>query len=447
MACSACQAASPTSPASLLEDQGTPVKPSPTPFVRIFDIFPDQPRQVIADVGSGNFIHYFGGTFEATEAHSELDFELLQPRYARVSIELQEWEPQNDNPDPARMDSAGFMDDRHNHATFELMQQLQAQGVELTATVWRVPDWIVKSPNVESPRFIIPGMYPEAIESIAAWLLHARNQYSVEVAFVSFNESNLGVTVYLTPAEYAELIRQGGKRFKELGLKTQWLLGDCSNIGECLKYVKGIYQAEDIHPYLGPLAFHNWDGVSVSNAAIKALGNWAAEQGLDIRCTEGGWDAQLWQRPEEFPAWATARQLAFSYTRTLKMSRATVLYYWEMMGGDYALNDGKQPYQAMEMLMNMKAAFPAGTQIVETSEDGNATTIVAGRQPSGRLVVQIVSNTVAEGTLLRGLPNGDYDIYVSTREQLNHLMHTLTVSDGTARFETPGFSLVLIQQK
>jgi hypothetical protein len=101
----------------------------------------------------------------------------------------------------------------------------------------------------------------------------------------------------------------------------------------------------------------------------------------------------------------------------------------------------------MEMLMNMKAAFPAGTQIVETSEDGNATTIVAGRQPSGRLVVQIVSNTVAEGTLLRGLPNGDYDIYVSTREQLNHLMHTLTVSDGTARFETPGFSLVLIQQK
>jgi hypothetical protein len=93
---------------------------------------------------------------------------------------------------------------------------------------------------------------------------------------------------------------------------------------------------QDIHPYLGPFAFHNWDGTNVSDDGIIVLGNWATEQGLEVRCTKGGWDAQLWQRSNEFPSWKNARELAVSYNRVLKMSRATVFCYWEMMGRAFA---------------------------------------------------------------------------------------------------------------
>ena len=423
--------------------------PTDTAFpVRVnIEVNLDDIRQAVGHVGSGNFIHYFGGTTSTIESISAMNIEQLQPQYARVSIELQEWEPVNDNDDPMLQKPAAFYDDRHNHATFELMKLLSDKGVEITASIWRVPNWLVENPQDESARTISRSMYSEAIESIAAWLVHARDQYGVDVKYISFNEANLGVTVLLSPEDYAEMIRVGGMRFEELGLKTKWLLGDCASIRGCLDYVKPIWGREDIRSYLGLLAFHNWDGINVSNDVITALGTWADEQGLEVRCTEGGWDAQLWQRSNEFPGWTNARQLAISYNRVLKMSRATVFYYWEMMGNDYQLNDGSTPYPAMRVLQQMSDAFPPGTKILGTTPNGSSIYWVAGKTPDGDISIHVVSNTVAEKARISGLPNGIYDLIISTREEFGKHVQSFTVSDGTLLFDLPGFSIALLKTK
>jgi hypothetical protein len=398
----------------------------------------------VAHIGSGNFIHYFGQTTTATEPISALNLEILQPRFARLAIELDAWEPVNDNDDPLATDPAAFVDDAHNHATFELMQQLQAQGVELTASIWRVPAWLVENPNNGSAQIIPRERYPEAIEAIAAWLLHAQETYGVEVAYFSFNEANIGINVLLSPTDYAEMIRLGGKRFAELGLNTRWLLADCSSIGGCLEYAQGIYANDDIRPYLGPLAFHNWDGVNVADGTITRLSQWAAENGLEARCTEGGWDAQLWRRSKEFPGWQNARRLAYSYTRVLKMSRATTFYYWEMMGGDYALNDGNTPYPALEMLRQMDAAFPPGTQIVGSSRDTSNIVFAAGMRPDGGFSLYIVNNGIAENVRFSGLPDGAYTMTIHSEAALNQPGETLTTADGVLAFQLPKFSVVVL---
>jgi hypothetical protein len=422
-----------------------PPTQTPIPVGVTIKIYADEYQQTIGQIGGGNFIHYFGGSTSATEAVSQMNIDLFQPKYARVAIELQEWEPVNDNTDALSMDQAGFIDDQHNHATFELMKQFKENGVEITASIWRVPDWLVEDPQDESPRIIARGMYPEAVESIAAWLLHARDTYGVEVDYVSFNEANLGVTVILTSQDVVEMIRTGGERFAELGLKTKWLLGDCSSIRGCLEYVEPVWAVQDIRPYIGPLAFHNWDGTSVSDQTIQALGDWAVEQGLDVRCTEGGWDAQLWQRSEEFAGWPNARQLAISYVRTLKLSRAAAFYYWEMMGQDYQLNDGVKPYPVMQVLLQISDAFPPGTQIVKTSSNKPAIVWAAGKTPSGDLSLVTVSSTASDTARVTGLPNGLYDIFTSTREGFGTLSGTYDVTDGTLTFSIPGFSVVLLQ--
>jgi hypothetical protein len=290
-------------------------------------------------------------------------------------------------------------------------------------------------------------MYPEAVESIAAWLLHAKEQYGVEVAYVSFNEANLGITIQLSSEDYVEMIRIGGKRFEELGLNTKWLLGDCSSISGCLDYVKPIWAATEIRSYLGPFAFHNWDGTGVPDETIAAIGDWAAQQDLETRCTEGGWDPQLWQRSNEFPTWNNAHRLAISYSRVLKLSRATSFYYWEMMGDDYALNDGQNPYPAMEMLRQMSEIFPPGAQIVETSPNKSNLYFVAAKTPDS-FVVHMVNASLKENVLITGLPNGTYRLYRTTSDELNQLVQTIPVRDGTAQFELGGFSVnVLVTTK
>ena len=409
------------------------------------ELSPDRVLQTVGQIGGGNFIHYFGGTTKPTEAVSELNIKTFQPDYVRVSIELQEWEPVNDNADPAIFNEDAFIDDQHNHATFELMKRLKESGADIAASIWRVPDWLVEDPGDESPRTISRSMYPEAIESIAAWLLHAKEVYGVEVDYVSFNEANLGVTVLLNPEDVVEMVRLGGERFAELGLKTRWLLGDCASIRGCLDYVKPIWAVETIHPYLGPLAYHNWDGTSVSDQTLQALGDWAAEQGLEVRCTEGGWDAQLWQRSDEFPGWTNARELAISYTRVLKLGRATAFYYWEMMGQDYSLNDGLHPYPVMQILQLMDESFPPGTKILGTSANKPAIVWVAGITPAGDFTLEAVSSAATDRARITGIANGTYDIYVSNRDEIGKLVQMYTVTDGTLIFEIPGFSVVFLK--
>ncbi|HCE17855.1 MAG TPA: hypothetical protein DEQ80_08350, partial [Anaerolinea thermolimosa] len=241
-----------------------------------------------------------------------------------MAIDLDEWEPVNDNEDPNDFYDDGFLDNEgsHVHATFQFMQEVYPQGVEIIASVWRVPDWMVENPENESQRIIPRERYPEVIESLAAWLMRARDEYHVKVSYLSFNEANLGINVLLSPEDAIEMIREGGERFKELGLETRWLLGDTSNMGENISYASQIWDAVDIRGYLGPLAFHSWDA-QASDDVLLGIGAFADKNGLDVWCTEGGWDAQLWQHPDRFPGYTHALNLAAIYARVLKMTRAS----------------------------------------------------------------------------------------------------------------------------
>jgi hypothetical protein len=418
----------------------------PQDSAAVFEVYPDQKRQTISHLSSGNFVHRWGKSTTATEPISNMNIAVLQPRFARVSIELGDWEPVNDNADPLQMDPSVFVDGAYNHAAFELMKQLRAKGVEIIATVWHVPDWLVQNPEVASPRIISRSMYPEAIESIAAWLLHAKDVYGVEVSYVSFNEANMGIDVLLSSEDYVQMIRLGGRRFAELGLTSKWLLGDCFSIGVCLDYVKPIWKAEDIRSYLGPLAFHNYDADTNSDERLGALGDWAAEQGLETRSTEASWDPELWRRPQILPLWDHAHQLMLSFNRTIKLTRATTLYYWQMLGSDNPLNDGSQPYMAMELLRQLSEAFPPGSQVVGTSPNSSQITLFAARTPDGGFGVHLVSqtldkNSAPEELRIHGLPEGEYVLHLSEDGRLNQNPKRLAAQQGSLAFALPGSSV------
>ena len=424
----------------------TPASISRPDDVAVFEVYPDQPRQTISHLGSGNFNHRFGQTTTATEPVSELNIAAFQPRFARVAMDLPSWEPINDNDDPLQTDPKGFVDDTYNHATFEFMQQFQAQRVEFIASVWYVPDWMVDNPQAYKQRIIDRALYPEVIESIGAWLVHAKESYGVDVDYCSFNEANLGFYQLLSSDDYIQLIRLGGQRFADLGLKTKWLLGDCYAIGGCLDFVEPIWEAEDIRPYLGPFAFHNYDADSNTDETLTALGDWAAEQGLETRATEAGWDGELEQRSAIFPTWDNAHQLMLSYNRTIKMTRATTFYYWEMMGDDYHLNDGSQPYPAMAVLRQLNEAFPPGSQVVDTSPNTNNIVLFAARTADGGFGVHLVNESLVQDSApdavrIDGLPEGAYQLHLSTDGNLDQSAPIINTQNGSVTFALPDSSV------
>jgi len=405
----------------------TPTQVAP-PVAVVVD--PSAVGQRIREVGGGNFVHRFGGVRQALDPVGRLNLDTLEMSVARVRMDLDTWEPVNDDDDPQRINWEVFQDTGYNHATFLLMQELSARGITLIASSWAVPGWLVENPEADRQQIIREGRVPEAIEMIAAWLLAARDEYGVEVAYVSFNEADYGVNVRLSPEEYGALIAEAGPRFAELGLETKWLLADATSLGACYLYARGIWEQVEAWPYLGPLACHSWDGLSVPEATLERLGVYADELERELWITEGGWDFNLWQRSEELSTWDNALKLAVDYSRVLKSGRATTVLYWQMSGNDYNLNDGTHAYPSLEMLAQYARAFPPGSRVVGTSPDPLMLYSVAV-QRDDHLALQAINTQVRVQPLqVDGLPAGLYRHVVSDETGL--LREVGTVQGGAS---------------
>jgi hypothetical protein len=332
-----------------------------------------------------------------------LNFEGIAPRHVRLRMALEDWEPENDDGNPRRAATGGFRDEGYNHGTFLLAQEAAARGIELTASIWDVPAWMVANPGSERNRRIPPELYPELAESMGEWLRTARDVYGAEIASVSFNEANGGVNVALSPSEHAGLIADVGARLGERGLRPKWLLGDCTSMAICVAYSRPIWESAAARPYLGVFAFHSWDSTA-SDAALTGLYEFGRSTGLPIRTTEGGWDASLWQRPGEFPGWPNALRLATVYVRVMKLTGASVLQYWQMLGRDYMLNDGATGYPAFQVLRQMQQHLPAGSIVVETTGDRGALYSLAARDGGDFVLYLVNGGTADQPVAVSGLP-------------------------------------------
>jgi len=62
--------------------------------------------------------------------------------------------------------------------------------------------------------------WPVLVEGIASYLAYARRAYGVEPTLFSLNEPDIGMHVGLSPEEYADFVKQLGRRLAALGLKN-----------------------------------------------------------------------------------------------------------------------------------------------------------------------------------------------------------------------------------
>jgi hypothetical protein len=129
------------------------------------------------------------------------------------------------------------------------------------------------------------------------------------------------------------------------------------------------------------------------------------------------------------------------------MSGATAFYYWEMMGGDYALNDGSQPYISMQLLRQLNEAFPPGSQVVATSPNTSSIVLFAARTPNGGFGVHLVNKSVPDLVRINGLPEGEYQLFLFEENALDRPAQSITAQNGSITFTLPGFSVGYLVKK
>ncbi len=140
-------------------------------------------------------------------------------------------------------------------------------------------------------------------------------------------------------------------------------------------------------------------------------------------------------------------KLAATYSRVLQLSRASVLLYWEFLGNDYSLNDGTQPYPALQLLAQLVGAFPEDTRVLHTAVNTPGLYAVTGEAPS-HTVLHVINLAPDPHTVrIVGLPVGAYDHVVSTEDVLGRLVGTVRVGEETILLDLAPMSVHVLMAR
>lgn len=393
-------------------------------------------RQRIEGMG-GNYAFGMSGTIEG-----QYTLNNLKPAHARVEMKLTEWEPVNDNSDFNNFNWSVFQNVGRTNSNFIQMQNFKSRNIPIAAAVWNVPDWMVSNPGNTSQRVIPADKYDEAIESIAAYLLYARDQYGVEIQYVSFNEADGGYQIIFSSAQMASFIKKAGARFSALGINTKWLAGDTSNAFTLVNYAAPILQDSVAKQYLGPISFHSWN--SWSTTTMESIYNFGKQYNIPVWCMELGTDPAAWQNPSIFPTWNYALNLAKMYHIVLRHSGAVVIDYWEY-GDDYPLvSTSGEPYFSYYIVKQIADNFTVGTNIVETSSNDSEVLVLAGKIPADRLAVQLINSGSSKSVNISGLSDASYSLTRTSSGEKMKSIGTYAAANGNLTLTLPASSVSIL---
>lgn len=372
----------------------------------------------------GNFCQPRYGSTEPMDAVGRYVLDHLRVAHARIGLPLNHWTPVE----------GSFQDDAQAKATFLALQEMKRRGIPSMVSVWEGPQWMLGGRAEQSGRTLRPEMVPRCIEAIAQYLVVARDRYGVEVPFFSFNEPDYGVNFKFTPHQMVDFIRAAGKRFKELGLKTKFIVADTANGANLHDYAKPILEEASIAEFLGPIGFHSWDGLGAPEAAYRKIAELGRRHNKEVWCLEAGWDAQLWQQRNPWGSWTNALQLARVYVRTVRLTGATLMDYWTYQD-NYPLVDqqGSRPYPSFAVIRQLEGVLAPGSSVVSCSSPNEELQALATVGPAANRLGIVLANSAGKGVVnLSGLPPR-VDVTVETSDSAGQRRSTKARTDSAGR--------------
>jgi hypothetical protein len=403
-----------------------------------------RPGSRFAGLG-GNFV------FSLDSPDVKYNLENLPPMWARMGIPLPMWAPlESPDPDP----DALAQNDRPGsdiRASLELAQKLDHMGVPLIFTDWLAPRWALANARPDEPyaegRAVKPEKWDELCEAIASYLLYARSHFGVEPKLFSFNETDLGVTIKLTPQQYHDAMARIGACFAAHGITTKLLLGDVSN-PKPVDFISIAASDPSVLKYAGAISYHSWNG-----ATLEQMSAWhaaALKAGLPLLVAEGGTDSDAYRYPQVFSYNWYAIDEAATYVDTLANAQPLSILPWEMTS-DYGLIDFHgpvpRPFKRFWCLKQLSATTGSGEVEMPITCDQPAVHAAALFDPatdSG--AIHLVNAGAAREVAITGIPAAVTHLELHLTDETHNFDRgeTIPVNGGTASLKLSAMSYITL---
>jgi hypothetical protein len=324
-----------------------------------------------------------------------------------------EWEPRNDNDDPADTDWA-FLESHDRPGTnlrreFLVAQKIQRKDIPYAISIWHLPEWLYAKPGGgprKHGRKVHPDKWPELLECVGSYLLYARRKYGVQPDLFSFNEPDWGVRVKFTPEEHRDAIKTIGAHFEKLGLRTRMLLGNVTNPRGTHVYCLPAANDSEARRTIGAVAFNSWGGASPAQYA--AWSDLADRLRVPLLVSEFGVDAGAW-RGAAYRSFSYALREVRLYQEILLHARPRGTMQWEFTAdyGTVLVEGGKLvPTFRFWFVKQLCNLTPRAATVLTARSDRSDVLMTAFRGPAGALTLHIANLGPARPATLEGIPQG-----------------------------------------
>src|SRR5579871_392472 len=418
-----------------------------------------RPVEITLDAAHpGQLFDGLGGNFRLQNPRTDpqvIDYNLdnLRVAWGRVELPWSFWHP-DESTDPLAAARAGTLAPQVQQA-MEMARRLARKGMPIIVSAWQAPPWAVLGGPARRGGNGVPQRSPlnpakmERIrDSLTAYLLFLKENYGVEAAMFSFNESDIGINVLQTPRQHADLIKTLGASFARKGLATKLALGDTSDANP-VDFIKPALHDAEAAKYIGAIDFHSWRGCTDDK-----LSQWrdaARELNLPLVVAEGSTDAAAWRYPQIFAEQSFALYEINLYLRILSIAQPRSILQWQLtadyslLGGGGIFNDDR-PLHPTRRFWNLKqlASTPARSFSLPVACDRqpNLTCAAFGNIAEGLYTVHIVNNGAARTATLEGLPGSVSQLRVWVTDAQRGMEESVAVPviAGAAKVPLPATS-------
>ena len=405
----------------------------------------------------GNVFAGFGGNFRLQNPKADpqvIDYCLKNMRVAwgRVEMPWSAWQPDT-TAAPTILDTAQL--NPHVRNAMLMARRLADKNIPVILTAWFPPEWAVvgklnfgPTPQGVWGNPLSNAALPRIYRSITDYILYLKSHYGVDVAYFSFNESDLGINIRQTGEEHDDLIRGLGAYFNSKGLKTKLLLGDNSDANTYAFIYPAMNDAR-ARPYMGAISFHSWRGWGTET--LKKWADAARQTGLPLIVGEGSIDAAAWEYPAYFQEQSYALEEINLYTRLLAICQPLSILQWQLTADYSPLKGGgifgdNGPIEPTQRFWNLKqlASTPKDLYAMPISNTCNDLSCAAlCDNNTKQYAIHLVNNGTERVVRLSGLPISvkKLDIFI-TNSQSAMKHKTLVAKDGLCDFKADQRSFI-----